>query len=239
MTDLLSIIVPVFNERSMIAAVVERLLSIDLPAPREIIVVNDGSTDGTRGVLDTLTTRSPALRIVHVEQNRGKGHAIRLGFSQAAGTVVAIQDADLELDPAQLASLVQPILNGTATVVYGSRFLQPSSPVPFGTRAANRFLTALTNVLFGSSLTDMETCYKIMRTDVARSLPLSADRFDIEPEITAQLLLAGYAITELPVSFSPRSRAAGKKIGWRDGVVAIQVLVDRRLAGRRRPTVRT
>jgi glycosyltransferase involved in cell wall biosynthesis len=235
--ELISIVVPVYNEASMVASVIDRLLTIDLPAPREIIVVNDGSTDGTRGVLDGLERRE-ALRILHVDPNRGKGHAIRLGFAQARGTVVAIQDADLELDPAQLAGLVQPILDGRATVVYGSRFLGGRPAAPFSTIAANRFLTSLTNVLFGASLTDMETCYKIMRTEVAQSLPLAADRFDIEPEITAQLLLAGHHVHELPVSFNPRSRAAGKKIGWRDGFIAIRVLLAHRLAGRRRPASR-
>ncbi len=238
MSELVSIVVPVFNEQSMVAAVIERLLTMDLPAPREIIVVNDGSTDGTRGVLDALVGRSDMLRIVHVDPNRGKGHAIRLGFAQAKGSVVAIQDADLELDPAQLAGLVQPILDRQTDVVYGSRFLGPRPAAPFSTIAANRFLTTLTNVLYGASLTDMETCYKIMRTEVARSLSLAADRFDIEPEITAQLLLGGHRILELPVSFTPRSRAAGKKIGWRDGVVAIRVLVGQRAAGRRRPAAR-
>lgn len=224
-----SIIVPVYNESATIAAVVERLLTIDLPAPREVIVVNDGSRDATRKVLDGLANRSPELKIVHVEDNRGKGHAVRLGFAQASGTVLAIQDADLELDPAQLAGLVGPILSRETDVVYGSRFLTRTSGGPWLTRAANRALTVLTNLLYGSSITDMETCYKIMRVEVARSLTLSANRFDIEPEITARLLLGGHRILERPVTFSPRSRAAGKKIGWRDGLIAIVVLVRLRL----------
>ena len=220
---LISIIVPVFNEAGTVASVIERLLAIDLPAPREIIVVNDGSSDGTRGVLDRMPP-SPMVTVVHADRNRGKGHAIRLGFARARGTVVAIQDADLELDPAQLAALVAPILEGRASVVYGSRFLAGRPDAPPVTIAANRALTAFTNLVHGSSLTDMETCYKIMRADIARDLGLTADRFDIEPEITARLLLAGHEITELPVTFTPRSRAAGKKIGWRDGVIALRVL---------------
>jgi hypothetical protein len=227
---LISIIVPVFNEAATVAAVLDRLLAIDLPAPREIIVVNDGSSDGTREVLDGLPG-TPLLTVIHVERNRGKGHAIRLGFRHARGTVVAIQDADLELDPAQLAFLVDPILKGTSVVVYGSRFLTGSPPAPWLSIAANRALTALTNAVYGSSLTDMETCYKILRSDVARSLELAADRFDIEPEITARLLVAGHAIDELPVTFTPRSRAAGKKIGWRDGLVAVRVLLRLRPRG--------
>jgi glycosyltransferase involved in cell wall biosynthesis len=233
---LISIIVPAYNEVRTIAAVIDRLLTIELPAPREIIVVNDGSSDGTRGVLDGLATAHPALTVIHVDPNQGKGHALRTGFAKAQGTVIAIQDADLELDPAQLADLVAPILKGEASVVYGSRFLAGRPEAPGMTIAANRLLTWLTNILYGSSLTDMETCYKIMRTDVVRSLTLSANRFDIEPEITAKLLLGGHRIVERPARFTPRSRAAGKKIGWRDGVHAIFLLVRLRFGGRQAPS---
>ncbi|MGQ0735456.1 MAG: glycosyltransferase family 2 protein [Acidobacteriota bacterium] len=228
-TELLTIVVPVFNEEATVGAVIERLLAIDLPVAREILVVNDGSTDGTRGVLDALPTGGDALRIVHAEVNGGKGRAIRTGFDQARGTIVAIQDADLELDPAEIGTLVTPILEGQAEVVYGSRFLRGSTGAPWLTIAANRFLTGLTNVLYGSHLTDMETCYKVMRTEVARAMHLRANRFDIEPEITAKLLRAGHHIMERPVRFEPRSRAQGKKIGWRDGLKAIAVLLKHRL----------
>jgi glycosyltransferase involved in cell wall biosynthesis len=222
--------------------VIERLIAIDLPLAREIIVVNDGSTDGTREVLDGIRdsgfgTRGPAagsrqaagaIRVIHAEQNAGKGAAIRRGFNEAKGTIVAIQDADLELDPQQLSALVAPILRGEADVVYGSRFLAGRPAAPWITIAANRALTTTTNVLFGSSITDMETCYKIMRTEVARSLQLDANRFDIEPQITARVLRRGHRIHELPVRFEPRSRAQGKKIGWRDGVRALEVLFKER-----------
>jgi glycosyltransferase involved in cell wall biosynthesis len=228
-TELVSIIVPVYNEAATVKAVIDRLFAIELPAPREIIVVNDGSRDATRTVLDGID--APAnLTIVHTERNRGKGHAIRQGLVAARGTIVAIQDADLELDPAQLAALVAPLLAGRARVVYGSRFLGGRPQAPALTIAANRFLTALTNALYGSTITDMETCYKIMRSDVARSLDLQADRFDIEPEITAKLLRRRHTIVEVPVTFTPRSRAAGKKIGWRDGLTAIRVLLRHRFA---------
>jgi glycosyltransferase involved in cell wall biosynthesis len=261
--ELLSIIVPVYNEVRTVRAVIDRLLAIDLPVPREILVVDDGSTDGTRDVLATLGTRdsghgtrdsgigsrdsgvpssahripnpeSPIpipdsrLIVIHAERNAGKGAAIRLGLHSARGTIVAIQDADLELDPQQIAALVSPIVRGDADVVYGSRFLAGRPPAPWITIAANRVLTGATNLLFGGSLTDMETCYKIMRADVARSLKLDANRFDIEPQITARLLRAGHRIHELPVKFDPRSRAQGKKIGWRDGVRAVQVLIAER-----------
>jgi glycosyltransferase involved in cell wall biosynthesis len=231
--ELLSIIVPVYNEADTIGRVIRRLLTIDLPIPREIIAINDGSRDRTREALEGLRGISPMLTIVHADHNRGKGHAVRTGIARAQGSIIAIQDADLELDPADLAVLVEPILKGEVQVVYGSRFLGRSTHVPTMTRTANRVLTIVTNVLFGSSLTDMETCYKVMRIDVARQLPLTANRFDIEPDITATLLLSGHRIVERSVTFSPRSRTAGKKVGWRDGLAAIGVLVRHRL--RRHP----
>jgi len=235
--DLLSIIVPVYNEVRTVRSVIDRLIAIDLPVPREIIIVNDGSTDGTRETLASaereiaesrILNPESRLKVIHVEQNAGKGAAIRRGFDEATGTIVAIQDADLELDPQQLSVLVAPILSRQADVVYGSRFLAGRPQAPWITIAANRALTMATNVLFGSSITDMETCYKIMRTEVARSLQLDANRFDIEPQITARVLRRGHRIHELPVRFEPRSRAQGKKIGWRDGVRAIDVLFKER-----------
>jgi glycosyltransferase involved in cell wall biosynthesis len=228
-SELISIIVPVYNEAGTVRQVIERLLQIPLPAPREIIVVNDGSTDGTREVLDGITPVDGVLSIVHAPVNGGKGSALRLGFSHVRGTIVAIQDADLELDPVQLGGLVQPILNGEADVVYGSRFLEGRPPGPWLSFAANRGLTWLTNVLFRGNLTDMETCYKIMSAPVVRSLRLESNRFDIEPEITAKLLRQRRRIVERPVTFDPRNRASGKKIGWRDGFHAVAVLVKYRL----------
>jgi glycosyltransferase involved in cell wall biosynthesis len=227
-SELLSIIVPVYNEVRTVRAVIDRLLAIDLPVAREILVVDDGSTDGTVDVLTSTVDDGLAVTVLYAERNGGKGSAVRRGLARAGGTIVAIQDADLELDPQQLAALVEPILARRADVVYGSRFLNASTGVPWLTVAANRVLTTVTNVLYGAALTDMETCYKIMRTDVARSLRLRANRFDIEPEITAQLLRRGYRIAELPVRFDARSRAQGKKIGWRDGLRALQVLAAER-----------
>ena len=229
MDPLISIVVPVFNEARTVADVIERLITIDLPAPREILVVNDGSTDGTREVLDRVPQR-PELRIIHAEKNGGKGSAIRIGFARASGTIVAIQDADLELDPAQIADLVKPILDGRTRVVYGSRFLAGRPAAPWLSIFANEVLTGVTNVLYGGHLTDMETCYKVMHREIAQSLNLESNRFDIEPEITAKLLRAGHSIFELPIRFEPRSRAQGKKIGWRDGFHAIQVLFKYRFS---------
>ncbi len=227
--ELLSIIVPVYNEVRTVREVINRLIAIDLPVAREILIVDDGSTDGTRDVLAGVVSEQLPVTVILAARNGGKGSAVRLGLQQASGTVVAIQDADLELDPQQLAALVAPILAGEAVVVFGSRFLHGNPGAPALSFAANRVLTGVTNLLFGASLTDMETCYKIMRADVARRLALTANRFDIEPQITARLLRAGHHIHELPVRFDPRSRAQGKKIGWRDGVAALQVLVAERV----------
>lgn len=234
LAPLLSIIVPVYNESSTIGAVLDRLLSIDLPIPREIIAVNDGSRDGTAEALDASAHRSDLITAIHHERNAGKGRAVRTGLARTRGSIVAIQDADLELDPAQLSELLAPILRGDADVVYGSRFMNGASHVPLMTRIGNAGLTMLTNVLFGSRLTDMETCYKVMRGDLARSLPLTADRFDIEPEITALLLQRHVKLVELPVVFSPRSKAAGKKIRWHDGLHAVDILMRCRFGTRGR-----
>ena len=227
--ELLSIIVPVYNEAATSRAVIDRLLAAGLPVPREILVVNDGSTDGTADVLDQASRERLPIVVLHVRHNAGKGSAIRHALAHARGSIVAIQDADLELDPGQLASLVEPILRGAADVVYGSRFVRGRSGAPLLTYAANRVLTAATNALFGAALTDMETCYKVMRVEVARSLELSANRFDIEPQITARLLRRGHRIHEVPVRYDPRSRRQGKKIRWRDGLHALQVLVRERI----------
>ena len=229
--ELLSILVPVYNEARTVATVIDRLLTVDLPVPREIVVVDDGSTDGTSAVLDALPAADGVLRIVHAPANGGKGAAIRLGLAHARGTIIAILDADLELDPAQLASLVAPVADGRAGVVYGSRFLAGRPDAPWVTIVANRTLTAVTNLLFSARITDMETCYKIMRADIARSLELESNRFDIAPEITAKLLLAGHTIVEQPVVFKPRQRSEGKKIRWQDGVRALRVLAGYRFGG--------
>ncbi len=221
-----SIIVPVYNEASTVAEVLERLPA--LPFDKEIIVVNDGSTDGTKAALQPFETRA-GYQVHHSPVNLGKGSSVRIGFGMATGDIITIQDADLELDPFEYPRLIEPVANGSAQVVYGSRFLEGGKKGHWAFYLANRTLSGLTNVLYGSRLTDIETCYKVLRRDVLEKLVLRGSRFEIEPELTAQLLKAGVTITELPISYNPRSRAQGKKISWRDGVAAVAMLVSQRL----------
>jgi glycosyltransferase involved in cell wall biosynthesis len=228
----LSIIVPVYNEEQTIGTVVERVRAVDLGAiEKEIIVANDGSDDGTERAIDAVPAGGPTpLRVVHSPINLGKGAAIRLGLKYATGDVILIQDADLELDPNEYGALLAPILRGEQ-VVYGSRFLRTAKGISRRTRLANRLLTWLTNLLYFSALTDMETGYKVFRRDVLQRVRLRAVGFDFEPELTAKLLLAGYRIVEVPISYNPRRRDEGKKIRWVDGMDAAYVLVKHRLVG--------
>lgn len=230
----LSVIVPVYNERHTIRAILEKVAAVDLKGlglERELIVVDDGSSDGTREILRELAAVLPFV-LHEAPVNQGKGAAIRTGLGLVTGDLVIIQDADLELDPTEYPKLVQPILEGRASVVYGSRFRRHVSGLPVLSRLANRFLTGLTNLLYGSRLTDMETCYKVFRSEVIKGIRLTCRRFEFEPEVTAKTLRLGYDIAEVPISFSPRSREEGKKINWRDGVRAILYLVRYRLTPR-------
>jgi len=225
----LSIVVPVCNEESTIAAVIDRVHAVALPIDREVIVVNDGSRDGTAGRIAAARARYPAMIAIELAQNAGKGAAIAAGVAKASGDIVVVQDADLEVDPGEHARLLQPILAGGADVVYGSRFL--GQPVAMTVNAiANRMLTRLTNVLYGARITDMETAHKMMRRAVFDRLRLECRRFDFEPEITAKLLRCGYRIHELPIAYKPRTREEGKKIKWQDGLVAVRVLFRYRFA---------
>jgi dolichol-phosphate mannosyltransferase len=230
----LSVIVPVYNEAQTIGEVIERIWSVDLPGvEKEIIIANDGSNDGTQLAIDRGPWRQdPRLTVVESPINLGKGAAIRLGLKYATGDIVLIQDADLELDPGEYGKLIAPIVGGRAMVVYGSRFLTPNSSIPSRTRLANRVLTSLTNLLFLSRLTDMETGYKVFRREVLQKVRLRCVGFDFEPELTAKLLLAGYRIEEVPIAYSPRRVDEGKKIRWVDGLDAAYILLKCRLTGR-------
>ncbi len=226
----LSIIIPVFNEAATVGAIIEKVRSLDLgpEVDKEIIVVNDGSSDGTREALAPYENTA-GVRVHHSPVNLGKGSSVRIGFSFASGDIITIQDADLELDPAEYEHLIKPILDGSADVVYGSRFVGKGKQGKLTFWLANKALATLTNTLFHASLTDIETCYKVFRADVIPQLKLKAARFEIEPELTAQLLKRGFRIKELPIGYAPRTHDEGKKINWKDGFGAIWMLVTQRL----------
>ena len=231
----LSIIVPVYNEAQTIGQVLDRVDELDLgEVEKEVVIVDDGSTDGSAAIIADRIARGAADRLAHLSIiNLGKGAAIRFGFRHATGDILMIQDADLELDPAECSRLIAPILTGQADVVYGSRFKRQSAGVPLRTRWANRLLTSMTNLLFGARLTDMETAYKVFRRDVLQRISLRCVGFDIEPEITARVLQAGYRIVELPVAYNPRRKDEGKKISWTDGIDAVYTLLRCRLVAQR------
>jgi glycosyltransferase involved in cell wall biosynthesis len=227
----LSIIIPVFNEGSTIDEVVCRVLAVDLGSiEKEIIISNDGSSDGTRTAIESSGwATDPRIEIHHNPINLGKGAAVRLGLRYASGDVLLIQDADLELDPQEYGTLLAPILAGDSDIVFGSRFLKPTSRIALRTRLANRALTWLTNWLFWARLTDMETAYKVFRREALEGIRLRCVGFDFEPELTAKLLRAGRRIVEVPIGYRPRRDDEGKKIGWSDGVDAVYALLKCRL----------
>lgn len=218
---LLSVVVPILNEKDTVANVLRRIRA--LPISVEIVVVDDGSTDGTRQRLHELAEAGVVDRLLLHPHNRGKGAALRTGFAEVQGHLVVIQDADLEYTPEELPGLMEPILAGEADAVFGSRFLQGPGPGHIWRIHywGNRFLTGFSNLLTGLRLTDMETCYKMMRRDLLDTLPLTRDRFGIEPELAARLAQARARVVERPISYQGRSWTAGKKIGWRDGVAAL------------------
>ena len=223
----LSVIIPVYNEEQTIDEVIAKVSSVELPGvEKEFVIANDGSTDATRGIIDKRQWPSGSpVHVYHSPINLGKGAAVRIGLAFATGDVLLVQDADLELDPSEYGRILEPITSNRADVVYGSRFLGENRRIPGRTRAANRFLTALTNLLFGSRLTDMETAYKVMRREALAGVRLRTVGFDIEPELTAKLLLAGRRIVEVPISYTPRTTEQGKKMRWIDGVDAVYTLL--------------
>jgi len=221
-----SIIVPVFNELPTVREILSRIEGVVLN--KEIIVVDDGSTDGTQEVLREMDSGSecPSARIFFMEKNRGKGSAIREGIRHASGDIVLIQDADLEYDPAQYPVLLQPIIDGHADVVYGSRFLSgPHRVLLFWHYMGNQFLTLFSNMLTNLNLTDMETGYKVFRREVLSGLLLEENRFGFEPEITAKVAKLKCRIYEVPITYHGRDYSQGKKITWRDGIAALAVIV--------------
>ena len=215
-----SVVMPVFNVKTTIVEIVERVR--DAPYEKEIIIVDDASTDGTREILEQLAEASDVTLLQH-EKNRGKGAALRTGICVASGDVTIIQDADLEYDPFDYPKILDPILLGKADVVYGSRFIggQSHRVFYFWHSVGNKFLTLLSNALTGLNLTDMETCYKAFKTEIIKSVDLKEDRFGFEPEITAKLAQMRLRIYEVGISYSGRTYDEGKKIGWKDGVQAI------------------
>ncbi|MDQ1377883.1 MAG: hypothetical protein QOG97_2297 [Acidimicrobiaceae bacterium] len=225
---LLSVIVPVYNERNTVGEIIRRMRLVDLPIDREIIVVDDGSSDGTDKILAAL--QDSTIRVVSHETNRGKGAAVRTGISLARGDVVLIQDADLEYDPQQWPRLLAPLLEGRAKVVYGSRYLGEREATTLLRWAGDRSLSVLTALLFNATLSDIETGYKLVDRQVLDSLDLTSERFDFEPEITAKLLRRHYRIYEVPVTYAGRAGTDGRKFTWRDGLAAARTLIRLRLA---------
>jgi glycosyltransferase involved in cell wall biosynthesis len=241
----LSVVIPCYNERATIREILARVAAV--PVVREIVVVDDRSTDGTRDLLREIRASWPAdrppLRVIEQPLNRGKGAALRAGFQHVLGKLTIVQDADLEYDPGEYPRLIRPILEGDADVVYGSRFAQfprrfPHSWHSFG----NRVLTTLSNMATNLNLTDMETCYKVFKTEILRSIPLRSDRFGFEPEITAKIAKLGCRVREIPISYRGRGYGEGKKIGWKDGLQALWIIFkywlvdDAGPPGRRRGT---
>jgi len=216
----LSIVIPVFNEKNTIEEILRRVQAVDVGLEKEIIIVDDGSTDGTREILPKLA--SAQTKVFLHGQNTGKGGALQTGFSHAEGDIVLVQDADLEYDPREYPTLLEPILDGRADVVYGSRFLGgPHRVLFFWHYVGNRMLTTFSNMLCNLNLTDMETCYKVFRREIAQRIEIKSKRFGCEPEITAKVAKQKCRVYEVPISYSGRDYAEGKKIGWKDGFAAL------------------
>lgn len=226
--DSLSVIVPVYNERATVAEIVRRMRAVSVELPVDIVVVDDGSDDGTDKILGAL--QDSTVRVVQHGRNRGKGAAIRTGLEHARGDLLLIQDADLEYDPEDWARLLDPVLKGRAQVVYGSRFTgERRNMLPLHW-IGNRFISLVTNVLYSSTLSDVETCYKLFGREVIEGMSIEASRFEFEPEITAKILRRGYRIYEVPISYAGREFSEGKKITWKDGFRALWTLVRYRFA---------
>ena len=221
----LSVIIPVYNERATIEEILKRVRAVDISL--EIIAVDDCSTDGTRQYLQGLP-ESDDFRLILHEKNSGKGAAIRTGITEAKGDYVIFQDADLEYDPQDYLDLIKPLRQGKADVVYGSRFLGVHRVLLFLNYVANKTLTLMTNALYNCNLTDMETCYKMFKREIIQGIRIRSNRFDLEPEITAKILKRKYKLFEVPISYAGRDYSEGKKISWKDGVMAFWTLLKYR-----------
>ncbi len=219
-----SILLPVYNESATIETIVEKIYSINWPIEFEVIIVDDGSTDGTPDKLSALKGRFPAIVLIEHRRNLGKGGAIKTAIKYSSGDIIAIQDADLEYEPSEIKKLIRPILEGQADVVYGSRFLNKKKPLSFNL-LANRFLTFLVNLSVGLSLTDMETCQKVFKRKLVENMNIRSDRFGIEPELTIKFARRGARFIELPIQYNPRTYKEGKKITWWDGIKAIFAII--------------
>lgn len=230
----LSILIPVYNERATVAEAVRRARTVELPVDREVILIDDGSTDGSGQIIDQLADST--VRVIHQPENMGKGAALRRGIEASTGDWIIVYDADLEYDPRDWPTLLRPALEGEARVVYGSRFTGERRNMMFWHWVGNRFLSLVTNVLYNTTLSDMETCSKLIEGDLARSLNLHASRFDIEPEITAKILRQGVRIYEVPIRYTGREADEGKKISWRDGLPALWKLISTRFVPRSKLT---
>ena len=224
----LSILIPVYNEVETIAEILKRVRAVDTGLEREIIIVDDNSTDGTQELLQQEAS-APDTKVIYHETNRGKGASVRTALQHAGGDILLVQDADLEYDPREYPALLQPILEDRSQVVYGSRFRGgPHKAMFFWHMVGNKFLTFVTNVLYNTILSDMETCYKVFTREVADKLHLKSPRWGFDPEITAQILKAGYRIYEVPISYTGREFYEGKKISWRDGLIVLWTLLKYR-----------
>ena len=216
----ISVIIPVYNEKSTITDIIARVRAVDLE--KEIIIVDDGSTDGTSQLLVEIGSKFGDVNVLSHQKNRGKGAALRTGFASASGEIIIVQDADLEYDPREYETLLVPILDGRAEVVYGSRFLGgPHRVFFFWHYIGNKFLTLLCDALSNLNLTDMETCYKVFKKEVLDDIKLKSNRFGFEPEFTMKIARKGFRVYEVPISYSGRTYQEGKKIGWRDGLAAM------------------
>jgi len=220
----ISVVMPIYNERVTLREVIHRVLAA--PLDLELVCIDDGSTDGSREILSQLQLEHPQIRALLQPQNMGKGAALRLGIQKATGDFIIVQDADMEYDPAEYPILLQPLFEGKADVVYGSRFMggRPHRVLYFWHSVGNTVLTLLSNVVTNLNLTDMETCYKAFRRDVIQSIRLEENRFGFEPEVTVKIARRGLRVYEVGISYSGRTYAEGKKIGWKDGVRAVWCL---------------